>query len=291
MCSRSAGVLFWAIIGACAGAAAPVERAAGQVRVWNNGPFVTNPGAGFNGADVSATQSGVPIGLGINELAAAPNGPIRIADSFTVSGSGLRGWRLQRLDWYGFQSNNTNPTTVSPFTGAFVGIYAGSPLNGAPLLHGDFSVNRLIRGVWTGAYRTTSTFFGSNSRAIQRLEIDMTWVPPLPDGTYFVSVGLADAAAPTLNLFGVPITPQVVGEGNATQFFGGQWFVTGIDFPFELYARCAADYNQSGTVTVQDLFDFLSEYFAEAPATDVDGSGALGVQDVFTFLERWFTGC
>jgi hypothetical protein len=54
---------------------------------------------------------------------------------------------------------------------------------------------------------------------------------------------------------------------------------------------CKADHNQSGAVTVQDIFDFLSAYFTTNPSADANGSGAVTVQDIFDFLSAYFTGC
>ncbi len=54
---------------------------------------------------------------------------------------------------------------------------------------------------------------------------------------------------------------------------------------------CPADVNASGTVTVQDVFDFLAYYFAGAPQADINGVGGVTVQDVFDFLSRYFGGC
>jgi hypothetical protein len=54
---------------------------------------------------------------------------------------------------------------------------------------------------------------------------------------------------------------------------------------------CLADFNNSGAVTVQDIFDFLAAYFTSAPAADINGSGAVTVQDIFDFLALYFAGC
>lgn len=61
-----------------------------------------------------------------------------------------------------------------------------------------------------------------------------------------------------------------------------------------------ADFNDNGSVTVQDIFDFLDAWFngctgAGTPvggcvrSADVNVSGAVSVQDVFDFLASWFT--
>ena len=62
-------------------------------------------------------------------------------------------------------------------------------------------------------------------------------------------------------------------------------------FTKALAGCCKADFNQDGRVTVQDIFSFLSAWFAKLPSADVDGSGADTVQDIFNFLSAWFAGC
>ncbi len=63
---------------------------------------------------------------------------------------------------------------------------------------------------------------------------------------------------------------------------------------------CPADFNASGSATVQDIFDFLAAYFAGCTApgpapcvasADINASGALTVQDIFDFLAAYFLGC
>ncbi len=55
-------------------------------------------------------------------------------------------------------------------------------------------------------------------------------------------------------------------------------------------APCPADYNMSGGLEVQDIFDFLNGWFAGDPRADFNGGG-LSVQDIFDFLNAWFAGC
>jgi len=54
---------------------------------------------------------------------------------------------------------------------------------------------------------------------------------------------------------------------------------------------CPPDINNSGTVTVQDIFDFLALYFANDPRADFNDSGTTSVQDIFDFLTAYFAGC
>lgn len=53
----------------------------------------------------------------------------------------------------------------------------------------------------------------------------------------------------------------------------------------------SADINGSGDFTVQDIFDFLSAYFAGDLIGDFNGSGSATVQDIFDFLAAYFAGC
>jgi hypothetical protein len=57
------------------------------------------------------------------------------------------------------------------------------------------------------------------------------------------------------------------------------------------YTICPADFNCSGAISVQDIFDFLAAYFANQPAADVNANGSVSVQDIFDFLAAYFAGC
>jgi subtilisin-like proprotein convertase family protein len=52
---------------------------------------------------------------------------------------------------------------------------------------------------------------------------------------------------------------------------------------------CPCDWNLSGDVSLQDLFDYLTSYFNGRG--DFAGDGAATVQDLFDFLGCWFGGC
>jgi low density lipoprotein receptor-related protein 5/6 len=62
-------------------------------------------------------------------------------------------------------------------------------------------------------------------------------------------------------------------------------------FQFTLPSQCVGDFNHSGSITVQDIFDFLAAYFSSSPSADVNNSGAVTVQDIFDFLGAYFAGC
>jgi hypothetical protein len=64
--------------------------------------------------------------------------------------------------------------------------------------------------------------------------------------------------------------------------------VPGIAVPID---HCTADFDGSGTVGIQDLFDFLNAYFTGSPSADINGVGGISVEDIFGFLAAWFRGC
>ncbi len=254
--------------------------------LYDNGPYVTATGAGFGGADISLTESGTPTSLGFNEHASSP---IRVADDFTLSGGGSH--RLGTLDFYGVQSQSSNFTTNVHFGALYVALYNENPTSGAAPIAGDFTTNRLQSSTWTGAYRVTSSNLLSQARPIIRLRAEMSWAPALADGTYWLVVSaLGDAnLSANPNPQTIIVTPRpetAVGY----QLFNGNWVAT-TDYPFILYGACPADFNGSGTVSVQDIFDFLAAYFANEAAADVNHSGSVTVQDIFDFLATYFAGC
>ena len=53
----------------------------------------------------------------------------------------------------------------------------------------------------------------------------------------------------------------------------------------------AADFDGVGGLTVQDIFAFLSAWFAGDPRADFNHFGGINVQDIFDFLAAWFAGC
>jgi hypothetical protein len=54
---------------------------------------------------------------------------------------------------------------------------------------------------------------------------------------------------------------------------------------------CPSDYNGTGTLEVQDIFDYLNGWFAGNLRADFNRNGTLAVQDIFDYLNAWFAGC
>lgn len=54
-------------------------------------------------------------------------------------------------------------------------------------------------------------------------------------------------------------------------------------------SSCPGDWNADGALSVQDIFDYLNEWFGGGG--DFDGGGQTTVQDIFDYLNSWFSGC
>lgn len=58
-----------------------------------------------------------------------------------------------------------------------------------------------------------------------------------------------------------------------------------------LWTHCRADFDFSGTRTVNDLFLYISAWFTNVPVADFDGSGNIDVGDLFGMITAWFSAC
>ncbi|HMN40731.1 MAG TPA: GC-type dockerin domain-anchored protein [Phycisphaerales bacterium] len=81
-----------------------------------------------------------------------------------------------------------------------------------------------------------------------------------------------------------PGTPGATGGAGASArtIIGGFWSGG---------ALCRADFNNSGTLEVQDIFDYLNAWLTLDPRADFNGVDAISVQDIFDFLNAWLMGC
>ncbi len=131
-----------------------------------------------------------------------------------------------------------------------------------------------------------------------------------PGVTYFLAIGdwgSSDGGGPTSYTITVPaastgrccigarcaiVAPaQCVASGTAQAVFTAS--ATDCNASGVNTAPCCfADYNKAGGVTVQDIFDFLTDYFTGSVNANVGGDGTTlpTVQDIFDYLTAYFAG-
>lgn len=208
----------------------PIWRAPAAV-LYDNGPLVTNPGAGAGGANVSALQTALGLStFGLGHQLTAGN---RVADDFVVGGAG---WLINTVTFFSYQ---TGSTTTSTHTAVNVRIWDGVP--GAPgsnVVFGDTTTNRLVSSTYSNINRTLDTALTDATRPIMANVVAInTFLPP---GTYWFdwqSDGTLASGpwAPPVSIAGQTGKPGA----NARQFTTTGWapaLDTGInapqDFPF-----------------------------------------------------------
>ena len=100
------------------------------------------------------------------------------------------------------------------------------------------------------------------------------------------SAAIAAGTVPDCNANGIPdscdIALGILAGGSADADADGR--------PDECPA-CPGDWNRSGAVNSQDLFDFLTAFFANDPVSDFNADGVVNSQDFFDFLTAFFAGC
>ncbi len=113
----------------------------------------------------------------------------------------------------------------------------------------------------------------------------------LGSGALPESVWVAFAQFPTANGGALVSTLQAPasadGDGNVQT---GE-FVRVRLCTFTAAGCCAPDFDGSGALAVQDIFEFLNAWFAGDARADFNHTGGLTVQDIFDFLNAWFAGC
>ena len=218
-----------------------------QQILFDNGPFVTDPGGGPGGSDYSFLE--IPlVSYGFSNKYSVN---YRVSDDFTVTGDG---WVIDSIVFFQYQ---TGSTTASTITGTNVEIWQGSSL-----VWGDPSTNRLQRSVWTGCYRGND--FTNTQRPIMR----NTCVTPslsLPAGNYFLDWQSDGSLAS--GPWCVPIT--IIGQyttGDAQKYSDGNWsnlydddslHVYQQGLPFIIYGRAAG---YPATITINQTYTFSDPY-------------------------------
>lgn len=104
-----------------------------------------------------------------------------------------------------------------------------------------------------------------------------------PDRAFIVSIDILAPASYSTHV----VKHGVGAEPSAVQFLPVVADVGHI----QVIIACRADFNSTGDVTVQDVFDFIDAYFLGLPSADINGVGGVTIEDLFNFLDLYFAGC
>lgn len=199
----------------CAWAVSSLLAASASAAIlFDNGPWITGYGDGYNGADTSAIEAGyTAAGFNVN-IAAAQH--FMIADDFTVPSD--EEWSLEYVTIYGYQTNSGLTPTI---TGAYVSIYDGNPMTGGQVLWGDEATNRLLSSTWSGVYRV-STVPTNTQRPVMANFVDMRFVADtLGPGTYWLAFSMTGSGS-LMGPYANPVVPHRESD-NSVYRLSGTW--------------------------------------------------------------------
>ncbi len=75
------------------------------------------------------------------------------------------------------------------------------------------------------------------------------------------------------------------GATSPSLLYGGDCSTCGPHF------CCGPDYNNSNSLEILDIFDYINAWFATAASADYNNNGTLEVIDIFDFLNAWLASC
>jgi hypothetical protein len=213
--SKSMTIHFPRYIGATALLASTlaISSSAQAATLYSQANIVTNPGAGFGGADVSAIPTGATtFGFGASE------GINRSADDFTVP---VGGWLVDSISVLAYATSTYDSPPSSPFTGISMNIWNGTPGGGGTIIA---SSSNLQSTNWSGIYRTNtgSSNFTNTSRPVMNVVAAFPSLS-LGQGTYWVDWALTNNK--TSNSFVPPVMTASGNQlvGNSRQFVTTAW--------------------------------------------------------------------
>ena len=176
--------------------------------IYDNGPLITHPGAGYGGLDASALQES--IGLTVHGWNANRSQGYSLSDDFIVDDF----WELSNIELYVYQEYATNATISE----ASAQIWDGDPnLPESTVIFGDLSTNRLLLNSLSDIYRVFESDITSQSRRLQLVSIDLSGCIVTP-GIYWIQVQFVGSDSysgpwvPPITIWGQQIT------GNALQY-------------------------------------------------------------------------
>lgn len=186
-----------------------------SVVLWDNGPLITHPNGGFNGAHASVLQTS--LGLNTYGFGNQFSYGYRMADDFQVTDAS--GWLVENLIFFAYQTGTYAYPPVSTITGVYLQIWNGPPNNaGSTVIFGDLVTNRLADTYWIDTYRVVDYDMLVSSRPIMTALANVNI--SLPQGTYWLDwmingSGSSGPWAPPISILGQTTT------GNGLQTIDG----------------------------------------------------------------------
>lgn len=159
------------------GPAAPPAAFNPAAVLYDNGSLVTHSGGGAGGANASALQTNLD--LGVYGFGHAISAGVRVADNFTVSAGG---WNISTITFYAYQTGSSTTTTIDNVN---LRIWNGPPGQaGSSIVFGDTSTNRLAGSSFSNIYRVLDTGLTDNQRPIMANVVTVNTA--LPAGAYWL---------------------------------------------------------------------------------------------------------
>ena len=189
----------------------PVTAARADI-IWNNGPFITHPGQGPDGADVAAWPVSGMIQTGANMN---KNSGYSMADDFVLEQSAI----IDAIEFFTYQTGSGFTSTI---TGVYVQIWFGAPNGGGYVVWGDLTTNRMESTRYTNINRV-STDLQNTDRPVMNVIADIGGLL-LEAGTYWVEVATTGNVVPASGPWANPVS--ILGElpsGNALQKVSAGW--------------------------------------------------------------------
>lgn len=205
-----------------------------QANVFNNGPVVSDVGAGYNGYDLSRLSPPLTT-LGANGNFSAG---VWTAEKFWLPEG-----KKYKVDSVGFYAYQTGSGFNSNFTAVYLAIFDGDPSAGGQLIDGDTVQNALANTYFSGIMRASASTPLDSTRPIMRV-VGELFAPQRLDGgkDYWVYWAFTTGA-------GVPFFPPIsvnglASTGDAIQRSSSGWGLAnagGVGYPmgvpFQVYYR------------------------------------------------------
>lgn len=156
----------------------------------DSGPFITSPGAGGGGADLSLLEN-LALGLTTLGITNSSTFPARNADQFEITDP--EGWRIDTCTFFNYQTGA--PVATSPITDFTLQVWDGDPsMAGASVIFGDTTTNRLLSSEFTNVFRAAETTPTDTARGIFANVVDVGGLVLAP-GTYWLDWNSTGSAA------------------------------------------------------------------------------------------------